>query len=315
MNKYIPIFLLAFLMSSLPVFGQSRKYITQFSFFPSYFNPSLVGYGGSSVNGIIRNQWGGFDGAPKTMFLNGEIDFDELPGSGFPDNLGRNSIGLNIMHDQQGPFNETGVLLNYGNRLPISNKHHVRMGMGLNFTSLNMDGSSLTPEQSDDPTLNKYLGGFAEMTIFDFNIGMALTHKKYYFAYSMQNVSKGKISSGDPMISERPSISNFQAGYRRSISEKWGLIGNALYRTQVGVPNDFEFNLKALLMDQFWVGAGHRWNNSTHLLAGVSKDRFRVGYVFEIATTSGARMRGSTHEFMASVQLFEDYEKGIFGIW
>lgn len=315
MKRLLIIVLAISLLPTLESNGQSRKYISQFSFFQSYYNPALVGYEGSTARGFVRNQWGGFDGAPRTMFVSGEMDFAHFRGDENSELEGKNAIGLNIMHDRHGAFVETELLANYGSRIRLTEKHNLRMGMGLNYMIVRLDGNALTPEQSDDPSLSKYLGGFADMRQLDMNIGMAITHKKYYAAYSMQNINGGKISSGDTFYESRPPISNFQAGYRGPINENVGLIGNAMYRTSRDMPDNIEFNVKALFMDQVWLGVGHRFDYSTHLQTGFMLDRFRVGYVYEMSTKGSNRLQGSTHEFMAVVHLFKNDKEGIFGMW
>ncbi|SHO65429.1 type IX secretion system membrane protein PorP/SprF, partial [Algoriphagus zhangzhouensis] len=73
------------LITSQRGYSQSTKYISQFSHFQSYFNPGLTGYEGSTVRGFVRNQWSGFEGAPKTYFFSTELDFGELSGERDPE--------------------------------------------------------------------------------------------------------------------------------------------------------------------------------------------------------------------------------------
>jgi hypothetical protein len=95
--NYIP--LLAFLLlSGLTAQAQTRKNISQFSHFQSYFNPGLTGYEGSTVRGFVRNQWAGFEGAPKTYFFSTEIDFGEIAGEMDPALMGKNAISINLLH-------------------------------------------------------------------------------------------------------------------------------------------------------------------------------------------------------------------------
>ena len=75
--KKITILLLAILLS-IASYGQSRKYMSQFSHLQGYFNPALTAYEGSMVKGLVRNQWAGWEGAPKSYFVSAELDFANM---------------------------------------------------------------------------------------------------------------------------------------------------------------------------------------------------------------------------------------------
>ncbi|WP_200976173.1 PorP/SprF family type IX secretion system membrane protein [Echinicola sp. 20G] len=315
MKKIFILLIIILPLSLIRVSAQSRKYISHFSSFQSYFNPSLVGLEGSSAKSVVRNQWNGIQGAPKTVFGSVEGDFSQINGVDSVGSVGKSAIGLAVMYDKHGPFTETELLLNYTSRIQLSEKHHLGLGAGIKYMNTELDGNALTPEQSDDPSLAKYMGGFAEMKYFDFNVGLSLIHKNYYIGYSLQNVASGKISSGDDFYAKRPPIYNLQAGFRGTVSENVGLVGNVLYRLQEDLPYNAEFNFKALFMDKVWLGVGHRVDYSTSLQTGFVMDRFKVGYIYEVSTRSQAKMYGSTHEFMASIRLFNKTDKGIFGMW
>lgn len=315
MKKFSILLVLVFFVLGGSVFAQSRKYIGHYSDIKSYYNPSLVGIGGSSANSVIRNQWGGIQGAPKTVFGSLEGDFSQIRGVDSLGMMGRNAMGLSIMYDQHGPFTEMELMVNYTNRIRVAEKHLLGLGISLKYQDTELDGTRLSPEQSDDPSLSRYLGGFAEMKFFDLNLGAALLHKKYYLAYSVQNIGGGKLSNGDDFYSNRPPIYNMQAGYRGEINDKIGLIGNLIYRLQKDLPYHAEFNVKALLMEKVWMGVGHRVDHATSLQTGFIMDRFKVGYIYEVSTKSKSKMYGSTHEFMASVRLFDLSNQGLFGMW
>lgn len=314
MKRILFIFLLTTALLSQG-YGQSRKYFSYFNALQSYYNPAMVGLEGSSARSIVRNQWGGIDGAPKTVYGSVEGDFAQMGGNDSVPSIGRNAIGLSVMYDKHGAFTETELLLNYSNRIRLSEKHHLGLGIGVKYQNTELDGMALTPEQSDDPSLSQYLGGFAEMKFLDFNFGMALRHRQYYVGYAVQNIAAGKISSGDGFYNERPMSHNVQAGYRGKVSEQIGMAGNVLYRVQEDLPYNAEFNVKALFMEHVWIGVGHRVDYSTGLQAGFLMNRVSVGYSYEMATRRQSKMYGSTHEFMASVRLFDHYGKGIFGMW
>ncbi|MEB2779836.1 type IX secretion system membrane protein PorP/SprF [Algoriphagus sp. C2-6-M1] len=286
--------------------AQSRKYVSSFNFFQSYYNPGLTGYEGSTVRGFVRNQWSGVEGAPKTYFFSTELDFGELAGEEDPALTGKNAVSVNLLFDTYGAFRETELTLGYASRIRISEKHNLRLGAGLNYQSIRLDGNALSTEEQNDPMLGQYIGKFSNMNVVDFNLGIALTHANYYFSYGIHRVNGGKITSGDEFMDAYPASSIFQAGYRNAVSDNLAVIVNGMYSTQKNQDDNIEFNFKVLMMDRIWLGLGHRIDYATNAQLGIVTNRLRIGYVYEFPTGGGYNLPGNTHEFTAVFNLFRD---------
>ena len=302
-------FLAAMLLVSEYTMGQSRKNISQFSHFQSYFNPALTGYEGSAFRGFVRNQWSGFEGAPKTYFFSTELDFGELAGESDPALMGKNAISVNLLHDTYGAFRENELMVSYASRVRISENHNLRMGIGVNYQSVRLDGNALTTEEQNDPTLGQYFGSFSDMRFLDANIGMALTHKQYYFSYAMHRINGGKASKGDNFMDGYPAEKFIQAGFREAVTPNFSIITNAFFRTRKNLPNILEMNMKALFMDKVWVGAGHRIDYASNLQVGFLTKKMRIGYLYEVPMGRNYLLPGSTHEFSLVLNLFKTNER------
>ena len=290
-------------------FGQSRKYISNFSFFQSYYNPGLTGYEGSAMRGFVRNQWSGMEGAPKTMFFSTELDFGEMSGIVDPALMGKNAMSVNLLFDSYGAFNETEVMVSYASRIRISESHNLRLGAGVNYTNIRLDGLALSTEQQSDNTLSGYLGSFADMQILDFNLGMALTRDNYYISYGLHNVNRGRFSTGDNFMEGKPMAHMVQAGLRGALSDNVSLIGNGFFRQQEGQPDNIEFNAKVLFIDKLWLGAGHRVTYANNFQAGFILPSLRIGYLYELPIQNSGMMSGNIHEFMVIFHLFRNNDR------
>ena len=275
--------------------------MSQFSHLQGYFNPALTAYEGSMVKGLVRNQWVGWEGAPKSYFVSAELDFANLGGSS---DLGKNAVGVNLLNDEYGAFTESELILSYATRIQVSEKAGLRMGAGLNINSIRLDGTRMTSEQAADATLAQYLGGFADMNVLDLNIGMSITHPNYYISYGVNNINEGSINSGDVFMDKKPRVGVAQAGYRNSVSENVTLITNAMWRTQSNLPANVEFNMKLMFKEKFWVGGGHRADYANNAQLGVLMGKMRFGYVYEWPMLKSYLLPNQTHEFMVSYRLF-----------
>lgn len=313
-SKTLEILVLALLllMMSTSLQAQSRKNISQFSHFQSYFNPGLTGYEGSAVRGFVRNQWSGFEGAPQTFFFSAELDFGELAGEVDPALMGKNAISLNLLHDTYGAFRENELMVSYASRVRLTENHNLRLGLGINYQSISLDGNALTTEEQNDPTLGQYFGTFSDMQVLDANIGLALTHRQYYVSYAVHRINGGKISSGDEFMEGYPAEQFIQAGFRESLTPSLALVTNAFFRSRKDLPNILELNIKALLMDKVWIGVGHRVDYANNLQFGFLTKRLKLGYLYEFSMGKSYLLPGSTHEFTVILNLFKDNVKNKF---
>lgn len=305
------VLIIVMLQFSLAVKAQSRKYISQFSHVQSYLNPGMTGYDGSVVKGFVRNQWAGWEGAPKTYFVSAELDFSDFGSSG---DMGKNAIGINLLSDEYGAFRETELILSYGTRVQVSRSASLRLGAGINVNQIRLDGTNLTTEEANDPKVNQYLGGFAKMGIVDFNLGISLTHPNYYVSYGVHNVNKGSISNGDVFMDRKPMVNIVQAGYRNRVTEVFSMIVNGMYRSQENLPDNIEMTMKFLFYEKLWIGGGHRFDYANHIQLGMVMGKASLGYVYEFPMQQSYLLPNPTHELMLRMRLF-DTENETLSIW
>jgi type IX secretion system PorP/SprF family membrane protein len=301
------------MITSIELHAQTRKYVTQFSHLQGYFNPALTGYEGSMFRGFVRDQWAGWEGAPKTYFASAEFDFGQLTDAVSGDILGKNAAGISILHDQYGAFAETELLVNYASRIQVGEKSNLRLGMGISYQSIRLDGNNLTTEQAADPTVGQYFGSFSNMQVVDFNVGVAITHPSYYVSYALHNANEGAISSGDVFMDRLPRAGIFQAGYRNKLSDNLSVASNFMFRSQADLPDNIEFNFKVVMMEKIWLGAGHRVDYANNFQLGLLWEKVRIGYVYEMPMVKSYLLSNVTHEFLLSYSLFGNNRKGM--IW
>lgn len=289
--------------------AQTRKYVSQYSHFQGYFNPALTGYEGSVVRGFVRNQWGGIEGAPKTYFASAELDFGELAGEVDPGLLGKNAFSVNLLQDNYGAFRENEITVNYAARVRLTEKHNLRLGTGVSYQSIRLDGNALTTEEASDPTIGQYIGTFSNMNVVDFNIGMALTHANYYVSYGIHRVNGGNIQNGDEFMDGYPAEQMIQAGYREAVNENVVVAANGFFRSRKDLPDVLELNLKVLMMDRIWFGVGHRIDYATNAQIGFLAGKLRLGYVYEFPMANSYLLPGGVHEFSVALNLFRSNER------
>lgn len=254
------------------------------------------------LRGFVRNQWAGWEGAPMTYFISAELDFGQLSGESDPSLLGRNAASLSLFQDSYGAFTETELIVGYASRIRLSETTNLRLGAGINYNTVRLDPSRMTTEQANDPLVTQWSGNFADMQIIDFNIGMALTHAKYYVSYGVHNVNQGGISRGDIFMDRKPAVGILQAGFREQVSPDLLFVTNMMWRTQSDLPDNLELNVKMLMKNRIWLGAGHRADYANNFQLGLVFGNMRFGYIYEIPVQR--LLSNVTHEFMLTYSIF-----------
>lgn len=226
-----------------------------------------------------------------------------------PGLLGKNAFSVNLLQDNYGAFRENEITVNYAARVRLTEKHNLRLGTGVSYQSIRLDGNALTTEEANDPTIGQYIGTFSNMNVVDFNIGMALTHANYYVSYGIHRVNGGNIQNGDEFMDGYPAEQMIQAGYREAVNENVVVAANGFFRSRKDLPDVLELNLKVLMMDRLWFGVGHRIDYATNAQIGFLAGKLRLGYVYEFPMANSYLLPGGVHEFSVALNLFRSNER------
>ncbi|TPE43065.1 PorP/SprF family type IX secretion system membrane protein [Pontibacter mangrovi] len=314
------IFILGFCMTLLAgaVQAQNRKQLANFSQFKHYYNPSLTGYEGPLLRSAYRNQWTGFEDAPKTVLLSAELDLQRVgrdsnrPFANGQDSRdrtedisARHGLGLTLFHDQFGPAREMQVNLGYGSAVRLSERVSLRWGAALTYTSHRLDGNSLTVDQESDPRYSGLLGQKNNSGRGDLNLGISLTSQNLYVGYALIDVTEGSLlATGSDYLSDFYARRHVgQAGYRVGVTDMAGIILNGIYQYDSYNKSTVEGQLKAVYNNAFWVAGGYRNNLAYTLGAGVRLKQLSVGYTYESPTQDAKAIDKSTNEITLSYRL------------
>ncbi|MBD1396433.1 type IX secretion system membrane protein PorP/SprF [Pontibacter sp. JH31] len=308
MNKLI---LIAFLF--LLAFGgqaQSRKYVSNFSAYQHFYNPSLTGHEGSILKTFYRNQWTGFEDAPKTLFFSGEIDAADLSkttdrtshyhfrnsAKGYQG--ARHAFGFVALQDRFGPTHETQLAFNYGTGIRLSESLSLRWGAAITYNNFRLDGNSLVVDNTSDPRYQHVMGQYNSMSKLDLNLGFALTGGNYFLGYAMQDITKGHfMTTGDAYMKDVYTRKHLvQAGFRTDLSDQFGLVTSALYQYDEQIESTLEGQAKVVYQDMLWAGGGYRNNQAFHLAAGLNYKKLRLSYAYESPIQEARSINRPTNE-------------------
>jgi type IX secretion system PorP/SprF family membrane protein len=290
MKRYIILFILT-VIASFGSFGQNRQDIAGFSQFKQYFNPALTGQEGSSIKNFYRDQMVAFDNSPKTLFLSGEANLSDLIGKN--NNGVQHGFGLAILHDAFGATKDNRVNLSYSATIKIAENLNLRAGVAATYNSLKIDHNELILGEEGDAAYLALLNGNNTLNKFGANIGVALSSDDFYVGYSLNDAVKSgdgiKTYFNDVYVMQHSA----QAGYRRALSDNFGLSVNGIFRYDENQKGIAEGQLKAIFMNMLWIGGGYRQDIAYTVNTGIRFKQFKVGYSRELTSSKiGGMFRG-----------------------
>lgn len=292
------------------------------------FNPALTG-----ANDFLdlrmgyRQQWMGFDGAPKTMYLSGygainaveeksysrhSIRTGELESNsnevknGFLSGM-KQGIGGNIQTDEQGPYSQLEVNLNYAVHVPVNYRTYLSFGLMPGIYTAKVDFSRVeVADMENDQAYQNLLENGETSTFFNLSGGVSLYSDRYYAAYSMMQLTHSLIGGNEALNNDGAEIRHqVMGGYRFYLNQDFELVPNAFIRMEKAMPVLWDAGARVQYKGQFWMGASYRNDDSLiGMLGMLYNDMVRIGYSYEHKTGTSETFNSGSHELTLGLQFF-----------
>lgn len=261
-----------------------------------YYNPAASGLSGQiNVQGVYSMQMVGFEDAPKTMLVSGDLPLFFISPS--------HGAGVGFLNDNFGLFSNKEIFLQYAYHQKLWGG---RLSAGIRASLLNntFDGSDVDLGDSGDPAFpTSQMDG----TAFDLGFGLRYTYKDVWYAgLSGMHVMSPTISLGDEKNYEEQVKGTFYAtgGYTHKFRQPaYKLYTSAILRTDF---QNWRADLTARLAytgtkHKLYGGLGYSPTNSVSVLFGLNFHGIDIGYSYEIYTGGIGALHG-THELVVGYQ-------------
>jgi type IX secretion system PorP/SprF family membrane protein len=298
-KTYIEIVIVALLtLLALHVFGQQETMLTQYSTGLQMTNPAYVGTSGRlNAIGLIRNQWLGFEGAPKSQVL-----LINTPLLRY--HLG---VGFTLIKDEIGPTNQTLLYANVAYNFNLTDKIKLSMGLNGGLSVKKLNNSSLTPLLANDPV-------YSEPNVKDylpnFGAGLYIYSQKFYLGFSSPKLLKNdyKTLSESANAGNEPRHFFVIGGYLLKLSELWKAKPSFSLKMVQGAPLSFDITANAIYHDKFWIGTMFRLGDAVGFIFQYQiSDKLRLGYSYDLPITEMLKSTTGSHEISISYDiLFKD---------
>lgn len=309
MKRFI---LLYFIVFSHLILGQQEQQYGQYMLNPFTINPAVAG-----TEDILdlqlgaRQQWAGFEGAPRTMFvtLQGTVgkNYDAYHHKG--EHQSWHGFGAQVNYDQTGPIKRNSVLLAYAYNIGLTKKLRLSFGtyVGLQQLQTNKEYWENIDDWSDDLFIRDLNTGLKPAL----HIGSVLYHPDFFVKMSVWNVT-GNVMQFEinDLLTDRVN----QAAYRRHMFFSGGVklkttddlvfTPSFLMKYTTFAPLSIDLNLKIDIKQKYWTGVSYRAMDAfAVLVGGMVTDLIEVSYAFEWSHTRLRRYNAGTHEILLGILL------------
>ena len=302
MKPYLTLIFLLILFK--PAFSQQDPQFSQYMFNTLVINPAYAGYEETYNASLLhRDQWTGFEGAPKTqsLILDGAFGADKKIG-----------LGLSIMNDKAGLQRQTSAHANYAYRIPVGDEARLALGISIGVAQYSLNPSEAHIEDETD-------GNFADKQTYfvpDARFGVHYSNSKFYAGLSATNLISNSINYqqvGKNTIARQGRNFFLTAGYLFDLNPNFKLKPSFLIKEDTKGPTSLDINSFVLVKESVWIGATYRagvnlwkktdWNSSTfsqNSLVGVVeafvRKNVRVGYSYDYSLSDLGDYTNGTHE-------------------
>lgn len=287
MKKIFTYISILLLLCTVKVFSQQMPLFTNYLFNSFAYNPAVAGsknYIQTSLN--YRNQWVGFDGAPKTYMASIYGPFRKSP---------KVAIGGMLMTDVTGLLQRTSGYFTYAYHVALNDKWKLGMGLSAGMMQYRVKLYDVRAYDKDDEILT---GNLLSKTVFDANAGIYLYRSNFFFGVSGYQVANNKIDFTNSHSRLAPHL-YVMTGYTYKVNKKFSLQPSILIKYSAPTPVQPEFSLRGIYQKQFWVGFSYRMNDAYSFMLGVvAKERISIAYAYDLPFSGIRKYTSGSHELM-----------------
>jgi type IX secretion system PorP/SprF family membrane protein len=283
-------------------FGQQLTFNSQYMLNPYLINPAAAGTNERlNVATSFRQQWAGFNDAPRTQMLS----FNMLAG----ENMG---VGAVLYNDITGPLRNIGFTGSYAYHLDVNNDNKISFGLSLSLTQHVLDANSFILNDDVDATLNS---GNMKSLNPDAAFGIQYYGKNYHIGIAAPQLIENKYKFGNDFEEINRHVRHYYltGAYKFEINEEFEIEPSTLLKYAPAAPFQFDINARLIYAGSMWVGLSYRDRASMVAMVGMERAQFKIGYSYDYVISNIRNYSGGTHELYLSFVLKKGSSRSSFG--
>jgi type IX secretion system PorP/SprF family membrane protein len=275
------------------LYAQQDPQFTQYMFDRMSVNPAVVGTGGNiCATALLRQQWTGFDGAPKTGLINLQGPIASI----------HSGIGLSVYYDELGQEKSTIARLHYSYHFKVGGQGIFSAGLyvGMTGRALGNKWVAIDPVANDNaiPAVGTSASGF------DMGGGLYYKSPKVWLGISSTQLPETEL----PTVSIQNKRHYYvQAGYDWALGgdKKYTIQPSALIKSD-GTSTQVDISALFLYDNMVWAGLSYRTEDAIAPIIGYQyrfpkgTSMLRIGYSYDVTTSEIKNYSSGSHEILLS---------------
>jgi type IX secretion system PorP/SprF family membrane protein len=284
------LFLIAAIICGQVVLAQLEPLSSQYMLNTLAINPAYAGSREAlSITLLHRNQWTGFEGAPKTetLALHAPLRNESV------------GLGLLAMSDRAGVSDSKIFTGNFAYRI-FAGSGVLSLGLGGGISIVRNRWNELVAVDPDDDALPLSAGSYI---LPDFSIGIYYHNDRFYGGLSMPMFLTHHFNAASGSFELVNDFTQYtyllHGGTLFHLSARWSILPSAMIRfSQVSTPQA-DINLHAGYHERAWLGFSYRTNKSLIGMFIVQvNNQLALAYSYDTGFGHTGSSLGGSHEIM-----------------
>lgn len=283
-------------LSFQTLFAQQDPQFTQYMYNTLSVNAAYAGSRGhASAIGVLRSQWVGLDGAPRTQTFSLDTPIGEHVG-----------LGLSIANDELGPSKETYLDLNFSYTIKTSDTRKLSFGLKGGGRFLDIDfsrGNAQSPDVLFQNNVSEFLPTLGA--------GVYWHNDRNYLGVSVPNLFTDQTYDDiqQTVAAERLHLFII-GGIVTDLSSTTKFKPAFLVKSVTGAPIIVDLSANFMFYEKLRLGLSYRWDDSVSGLAGFQlTPQLLLGYSYDYTTTELQRFNTGSHEITMRFDLISKTKK------
>lgn len=275
--------------------AQQLPHYSLYMFNNAIINPAAISAKNKNqITLMIRNQWSGFSGAPKTQSI-----------SYYNINQFKYGAGANILYDQTGPISILRGSIDGSYIIPLEHKNKLSVGLSANLLQYKIDNSLITLENDGlfDPVMQDQIEKVLGHSI---GAGVYYYNDDFYLGLSTNNIIRNKLDV--KLNNELISHYYLQGGYTFNINNLYKISPSLLVTTIGSMSPQLDAGTRFTYNNLLSFGVTYRSNDAIVGICGLDYQSYSFGYSYDITTSLMNIPSTGSHELILTYR-FETIEK------
>jgi type IX secretion system PorP/SprF family membrane protein len=279
-------------LSTLVAKAQQETMYTQYMNQLLSMNPAYAGAKGvTSATLLIRENYVGWEGRPSTQTIFAHSPLNEQTG-----------IGGSIEVDRFSVITRTTISGDYSYTITYPGERYFSLGLKLGSTLYYASLDQLNLGNLSDPTDPSFLQPVRRPFMPNAGVGVYYSSPDYYLGFSVPKLISNRITDRDVEIgtvSREELHAFFMGGYVFDINRIVKFKPYFMVRMAANSPLSIDLTAQVVVIEKLWVGFTYRVGNSIGAMLQVQvSDQLKVGYAYDLTTTTLGGYNSGTHEVL-----------------